>query len=72
MNSCLNDNLTGARVVKAFGQQDSEIERFEKSNQRVRNAELSLLALTTSLLRSMSHLKDWHHWLLGDSVHILC
>lgn len=43
MNSRLNDNLTGARVVKAFGQQDSEIERFEKSNQRVRSAELSLV-----------------------------
>jgi ATP-binding cassette subfamily B protein len=43
MNSRLNDNLTGARVVKAFGQQDSEIERFEKNNQRVRSAELSLV-----------------------------
>jgi len=44
MNSRLNDNLTGARVVKAFGQQDSEIERFEKSVQRVRNAEMSLVS----------------------------
>lgn len=44
MNSRLNDNLTGARVVKAFGQQGSEIERFENSNQRVRNAELSLVS----------------------------
>lgn len=43
MNSRLNDNLTGARVVKAFGQQDSEIDRFEKNNQRVRSAELSLV-----------------------------
>jgi len=43
MNSRLNDNLTGARVVKAFGQQDSEIERFEKASERVRNAELSLV-----------------------------
>lgn len=44
MNSRLNDNLTGARVVKAFGQQESEIDRFEKSNQRVRGAELSLVS----------------------------
>lgn len=43
MNACLNDNLTGARVVKAFGQQQSEITRFEKSNGKVRNAELSLV-----------------------------
>jgi ATP-binding cassette subfamily B protein len=44
MNARLNDNLTGARVVKAFGQQESEIERFDKNNRRVRSAELSLVA----------------------------
>lgn len=43
MNACLNDNLTGARVVKAFGQQQSEITRFEKSSKKVREAELSLV-----------------------------
>ena len=43
MNSRLNDNLTGARVVKAFGQQDSELKRFDKNNQRVRSAEMSLV-----------------------------
>lgn len=44
MNARLNDNLTGARVVKAFGQQDSEMARFDKNNSRVRSAELSLVA----------------------------
>lgn len=44
MNARLNDNLTGARVVKAFGQQESELERFDKNNSRVRSAELSLVA----------------------------
>ncbi len=43
MNSRLNDNLTGARVVKAFGQQESEMNRFDKNNSRVRNAEMSLV-----------------------------
>ncbi len=43
MNSRLNDNLTGARVVKAFGQQESEIKRFDKNNSRVRSAEMSLV-----------------------------
>lgn len=44
LNARLNDNLTGARVVKAFGQQESELERFDKSNRRVRSAEMSLVA----------------------------
>ena len=43
MNSRLNDNLTGARVVKAFGQQESEMGRFDKNNSRVRSAEISLM-----------------------------
>lgn len=43
MNSRLNDNLTGARVVKAFGQQSSEMERFGKSNVRIREAEMALV-----------------------------
>lgn len=44
MNARLNDNLTGARVVKAFGQQSSELGRFDKNNLKVRSAELSLVA----------------------------
>lgn len=44
MNARLNDNLTGARVVKAFGQQESEINRFDKNINRVRSAEMSLVA----------------------------
>lgn len=65
MNSRLNDNLTGARVVKAFGQQDSEIERFEKSNQRVRNAELSLVGFDnkfTALYVSFERLASLVAW----------
>ena len=40
-----NDNLTGARVVKAFGQEESEIERFMHPNQKLREAEINIVKL---------------------------
>ena len=43
MYSILNDNLTGARVVRAFGKEKDENKRFEKSNERVRDAELDVV-----------------------------
>ena len=42
LNSQMNENFTGARVVKAFGQEEQEINRFKKNNGRVREAELDL------------------------------
>lgn len=42
LNSQMNENLTGARVVKAFGQEEQEKERFKKSNTRVRDAEVDV------------------------------
>ncbi|HWT26299.1 MAG TPA: ABC transporter ATP-binding protein [Mobilitalea sp.] len=44
LNAQVNDNITGARVVKAFGQEDSEVKRFGTYNNRVKQAELSLVA----------------------------
>ncbi len=41
--SVLNDNFTGARVVKAFGREQNENTRFEKVNTRVRNAEVDVV-----------------------------
>lgn len=38
----MNENFTGARVVKAFGQQDQEMTRFSKSNRKVKTAELDV------------------------------
>ncbi len=32
LSSCVQENLTGVRVVRAFGQEAAEIERFEKKN----------------------------------------
>ncbi len=42
LNSQMNENLTGARVVKAFGQEEQEKTRFQKSNTRVRDAEVDV------------------------------
>lgn len=43
LNARVNDNLNGARVVKAFGQEKSETERFVKTNERVKNADLEVV-----------------------------
>ena len=40
----VNDNITGARVVKAFGQEEQELKRFDKYNERVKGVELNLVA----------------------------
>ena len=37
MNAMLSDTLNGIRVVKAFGKEDEEINRFESVNEGVRN-----------------------------------
>lgn len=42
LNGQMNENLTGARVVKAFGQEKQEMSRFDKSNRRVREAEINV------------------------------
>lgn len=42
LNGQMNENFTGARVVKAFGQEQQEMGRFEKNNGRVRDAELDV------------------------------
>ena len=42
LNGQMNENFTGARVVKAFGQEEQEMTRFTKNNSRVQNAELDV------------------------------
>ena len=42
MKGQMNENFTGARVVKAFGQQEQEMTRFSKSNGKVKTAEMDL------------------------------
>ena len=43
LRSKLNDNITGVRVVKAFGQERREVGRFQGTNENVRDAELSIV-----------------------------
>lgn len=43
MNSHVNDNLTGARVIKAFGREQSESERFGRDNDNLRRAEVDII-----------------------------
>ena len=38
----MNENFTGARVVKAFGQQKQEMDRFSKNNGKVKDAEMDV------------------------------
>ncbi len=42
LNGQMNENFTGARVVRAFGQEEQEMTRFSKNNGRVRTAELDV------------------------------
>ncbi|MCR5823476.1 MAG: ABC transporter ATP-binding protein/permease [Lachnospiraceae bacterium] len=45
LNSRVNDNLTGARVVKAFGQEAREEERFRSVNVRLKDSEMSIVGV---------------------------
>lgn len=43
MNAQINDNITGARVVKAFGQEQAEAVRFDRYNATIKKAELDIV-----------------------------
>lgn len=40
LNSVINDSLSGIRVVKAFGKEESEIDRFEKASNELYDANI--------------------------------
>lgn len=42
LNNCVHDNLTGARVVKAFGQEEREAVRFGGYSDQLKRTEVSL------------------------------
>lgn len=42
MNSLINDTLSGIRVVKAFGKESSEVDRFTDANTAVYTAEMNV------------------------------
>ena len=42
LNAVLNDSLSGIRVVKAFGQEETEVDRFDTRSRDMRDAGLTL------------------------------
>jgi len=48
LNTTLQENLAGARVVKAFAREAYELERFIQQNQELLNANLNMVRLFTS------------------------
>lgn len=60
-----NDNLTGARVVKAFGQQDEEIRRFNRPSNNLKDAEIEItklrnkFAILYNLVQEVSSIWIW-------------
>lgn len=68
VNNMVNDNLSGARVVKAFGQERKEETRFTATNERMRNSEIAItrINIVHSLIFSSTHrLAGIIIWLLG-------
>ena len=69
LNSQINDNLTGARVVKAFGRETEEIKRFDKINTRVRRSEIDLVDFDNkyyALFAVVEQLAQLAVWLVGS------
>ncbi len=60
-----NDNLTGARVVKAFGQENAEKTRFSHPNVNLREAEIEIVklrnrfAILYNLVQEISSIWIW-------------
>ena len=60
-----NDNLTGARVVKAFGQQEEEIKRFARPSENLKGAEIEItklrnkFAILYNLVQEVSSIWIW-------------
>ncbi len=53
LNSHINDSLKGFRVVKAFGKESAEVNKFNKINQGVFSVDLGLGNLTNALFPFM-------------------
>ena len=71
LNSQINDNITGARVVKAFGQEESEEERFSVYNKRTRAAELNIVSYDNrfhALYSIVQQLATFAVWGFGSTL----
>lgn len=74
MSGVLNDTLTGARVIKAFGQEPSAITDFEKENNNMQETEVSVVAYENRFFALSSvggNLLNVGVWALGSYLIIL-
>ncbi len=77
VNGVLNDSLTGARVIKAFGKEKGAIQGFEKASNRMATTEVSVVAYENryfvlfSLGESLLNIAVWFvgAWLIIRSGH---
>ena len=68
MTAVVADALPGVRVIKAFSQEDREVERFGQRNQRVYEGEVQMIALWTLFgpaLRLCSQVGSVLVWIVG-------
>lgn len=56
LNALVNDALSGIRVVKAFGKEDTERERFAERNKAVYGVNMQVGYITSTLFPAMSFL----------------
>ncbi len=50
VNSVVQENISGARVIKAYTREDYEIERFDEANKDYRNTNLHVMQLMSSIM----------------------
>jgi len=68
MTSVVADALPGARVIKAFSQEDREVGRFQHKNRQVYDEEMNLITTWTTfgpVMQFCTHLGLIVVWLLG-------
>lgn len=68
VTSKVNDNLTGARVVKAFGKGDNEIDNFQVPNNNLMEAEINIVKYNnrfTVLYNFVQEISNIWVWILG-------
>lgn len=58
LNSVVNDSLTGIRVVKAFGMEEREVERFSHYNDQVFNVQMSIGKLGSTVFPVMGFITN--------------
>ena len=69
----MNESIVGARVVKAFGQQEQEMTRFSKNNKRVRISELDIARYDNrffALYASVENIISFLVWAVGGAMFI--